>query len=89
MRTVAGLQNTRDGTHATLTGFSSASDFANALNCFNVFDFSKEIQELSLKLCNNQHFSRMVKKLSSAERLTKARDLFKSVVDYLKPVQRN
>ncbi len=61
MKTITGLQSTRESTSVTLNGFSSETDFANALNCFydcfDMFDFSKEIQELKLELCDNQHFS--------------------------------
>lgn len=53
MRTIAGLQNTTDSTNVTSSFYSWDTDFANALNCsyhlFNMFDFSKEIQEVSFK----------------------------------------
>ena len=59
MKTITGLQNTRESTNVTLNGFSSNTDFANALNCFynrfDMFDFSKEIQALQLRLRDNQH----------------------------------
>ena len=61
MKTITGLQNTRTSSTVTLNGFSSDTDFANALNGFynrfNMLDFSKEIQTLSIELCDNQHFS--------------------------------
>lgn len=75
MKTIAGLQNIRDSTSVTLNGFSSNSDLANALNCFyNCFnrpDCSKETQELSLKLCDNQHFSVEQKDVEKAFYCTK------------------
>lgn len=41
-------------------GFESDIEFANALNCFytrfDAFDFSQEIQEVSHKVSDNQHF---------------------------------
>ena len=61
MKTITSLHNSRESTSVTLNGFSSDTDFANALNCFynrfDIFDFSKEIQELNRELCDNQHFS--------------------------------
>lgn len=61
MKTIAGPQNTRDGSNAILNVFSSSSDFAIAPNCFckrfDMFDFSKEIQELKLEPCDKQQFS--------------------------------
>lgn len=62
MKMITGLQNTRSSsTSVTLNGFSSDTDCANAFNGFynrfNRSDFSKEIQTLSIELCDNQHFS--------------------------------
>ncbi len=61
MKTIAGLWNPKNSSHVTLDGFSSDTEFANALNrfyiCFDArSDFCNEIQELSHKLEDNQHF---------------------------------
>lgn len=56
MKTITGLQTSRENSSVTLNGFSSDTAFANALNCFyKRFDMS-EIQELERELCDNQHF---------------------------------
>lgn len=60
MKIITGLQNTREGTNVILKSFSSSINFT-FINCFynrfDMFDFSKEIQELKLVLCDDQHFS--------------------------------
>ncbi len=60
LKTITGLQNIQNSSLVTLEGFNSDADFANALNCFynrfDISDFSNEIQELSDKLKDNQHF---------------------------------
>lgn len=46
MKTITGLQTSRENSSVTLNGFSSDTAFANALNCFynrfDMSDFSKE-----------------------------------------------
>ena len=103
MKTIAGLQNTRDNNSLILTGFRSDTDFANALNCFynrfNTSDFSKETQELRLELSDNQHFSVEQKDVEEAFYCTKANKshgpdnicghLLKTCAEQLSPVFQN
>lgn len=60
LKTITSLQYIQNRSQVTLEGFNSDADFANALNCFSnsfdISDFSNEIQELSDKLKDNQHF---------------------------------
>ena len=95
MKTITGLQNSRGSTSITLNCFSSDTVFANALNSFynrfEMFDFSKEIQELKRELCDNQHLSVKQEDVEKAFycRSIKVTDLITSVVGYSKPVQEN
>lgn len=60
MKTIAGLQHSKTSSIISFDGFESEFELANALNCFytrfDAFDFSQEIQEVSHKVSDNQHF---------------------------------
>ena len=60
MKAIAGLQNSKTSNNISIDGFESDIEFANALNGFytrfDAFDFSQEIQEVSQKVSDNQHF---------------------------------
>lgn len=70
MNKIAGLWDPRNCNRVTLDGFHSDSELANALNgfynSFNIFDFSKKIQEPQCNLKHGQHFNSDQKEVAKA-----------------------
>lgn len=76
MKTIVGLHNSDCSNQIILNGFSSDLELANALNdfyCrFDNLNFNKEIQELSVKLMDDQHFNIDLQDVEKAFRQVKA-----------------
>lgn len=90
MKSIAGISrpDSNNGSTVTLEGFDANYDLANALNSFysrfDTAEFSREIQEISHKLIDQDHFNIREEDIVRAFTLikTRARDQMKFVSAY-------